>query len=196
MATPKVTSLALPVVEQPGGLIRRMNLVATESIDFDALFAELQPGLLRAANRWAPAEAVDDVVQDTWLGVLRGIDRFEGRSRLSTWVYRILWHQCCGQWRRIDKKPPIDANPPDLASDKLEADPGLMVELSDHLRQVHDAIDELPNRCRQVIVLRDILDLSAPETCKAMELSEANQRVLLHRARSRVRASLPSLLAS
>ncbi|MGI9613228.1 MAG: RNA polymerase sigma factor [Acidimicrobiales bacterium] len=164
--------------------------------DLDALFAEMQPALLRAATRWAPAEVVDDVVQDTWVGVLNGIDRFEGRSQLSTWVFGILWRQCCRQWRKIGSRPTIDVEPEDLALEAVDIDPSRMVELRDDVDRTMDAIDELPERFRQVIALRDVLDRSASETAATMDLSQANQRVLLHRARNRVRTSIPDLVAS
>ena len=162
----------------------------------EALFVEMQPALLRAARRWAPAEFVDDVVQDTWIGVLNGIDRFEGRSQLSTWIFGILWRQCCRQWRKIETKPTVDIEPHDLASDAPDVDPSRVAELRDSVARAVDAIDDLPDRYREIIVLRDILDRPAAETCEVMDLSEANQRVLLHRARGRVRASLPDLVAS
>jgi RNA polymerase sigma-70 factor (ECF subfamily) len=164
-------------------------------LDVDRLAAELQPALLRAARRWAPAETVDDVVQDTWLGVIRGIERFEGRSQPSTWVFGILWRQCCRQWRKIDAKPTVHIGDEEIASDKADIDPGHVAEVRDALARTFDAIEDLPDRYREVILLRDVLDTPAAETCDAMNLSEANQRVLLHRARGRVRSSLPDLAA-
>ncbi|MGI9615358.1 MAG: RNA polymerase sigma factor [Acidimicrobiales bacterium] len=168
----------------------------TSDHDLDALFAEMQPALLRAATRWAPAEVVDDVVQDTWVGVLNGIDRFEGRSQLSTWVFGILWRQCCRQWRKIDSKMAIDIEPEELALESVDVDPGRLVELRDDVDRTMDAIEDLPERYRQVIGMRDVLDRSASETAATMNLSQANQRVLLHRARNRVRSTIPDLVAS
>ena len=165
-------------------------------VDLDALFGEMQPALLRAARRWAPAESIDDVVQDTWMGVLKGIDRFEGRSRLSTWVFGILWRQCCRQWRIIDTKPTVGIDGREFACQSVDADPGRVAELRDDLARTFDAMEDLPERYREVILMRDVLDRPAAETCTAMDLSQANQRVLLHRARGRVRSVLADLVAS
>ncbi len=166
------------------------------SVDIDTLFAEMQPALMRAARRWAPSESIDDVVQDTWMGVLNGIDRFEGRSKLSTWIFGILWRQSCRQWRRIDAKPTVGIGDHDLVADETGVEPGRIAELRDDVERTLDAIDDLPDRYREIIVMRDVLDRPAAEACEVMDLTEANQRVLLHRARGRVRTSLPNLVAS
>lgn len=166
------------------------------NVDINALFAEMQPALLRAATRWAPSESIDDVVQDTWMGVLNGIERFEGRSKLSTWIFGILWRQSCRQWRKIDAKPTVDIGDHDLVAYGAGVDPGRVAELRDDVERTFEAIDDLPDRYREVIVMRDVMDRPAAETCEVMDLSEANQRVLLHRARGRVRTSLPDLVAS
>ena len=111
-------------------------------------------------------------------------------------MFGILWRQCCRQWRRIDAKPTVDIDDHELASRAADIDPSRVAELRDDLARTLDAIDDLPDRYREVIVLRDLLDRPATETCAVMDLSEANQRVLLHRARGRVRSSLPDLVAS
>jgi RNA polymerase sigma-70 factor (ECF subfamily) len=113
------------------------------------------------------AALADDVVQEAWLGVLRGLDRFEGRSSLKTWLFRIV------------------AN---TAKTRAER------ESRETRGVVAAAIEQLPPAQRLVISLRDVEGWSAEEVCNVLELSETNQRVLLHRGRSRVRAALEQYL--
>jgi RNA polymerase sigma-70 factor (ECF subfamily) len=156
------------------------------------------------------------VVADTWLAVIEGIDRFEGRSALRTWIFQILLNKARTRgarekrsspfsfFRRRDPEggdePAVDvdrfqgrrgeqpgawARPPQEWSspaERLETDAARDVLLR--------AVADLPERQREVITLRDILGYSAEETRNALEISETNQRVLLHRARSKVRAAL------
>jgi RNA polymerase sigma-70 factor (ECF subfamily) len=184
---------------------------------FAKLVDELSPALLRLAMAHVPSRAVaEEVVGDTWLGVIRGIDRFEGRSSLRTWIFQILLNNARTrgtrerrtlpfslfsrrgeegrdepavdpsrfQGRRGEQpgawaRPPVEWEAPDS---KLEADATREVLLK--------AIADLPPRQRDVITLRDIQGYSAPEVCNILDLTETNQRVLLHRARSKVRAAL------
>jgi RNA polymerase sigma-70 factor (ECF subfamily) len=178
---------------------------------------ELSPGLLRLAMQHVPSRAVaEEVVQDTWLGVINGIDRFEGRSSLRTWIYRILLNNArtrgvrekrvlpFSYFRRRSEEggdePAVDA---DRFQGRRDAAPGGWARppvewaspeerlASDEARTVLlEAIAALPPRQRQVITLRDVQGFSSEEVRNALDISETNQRVLLHRARSKVRAAL------
>jgi RNA polymerase sigma-70 factor (ECF subfamily) len=151
--------------------------------------------------------AAEEVVQDTLLAVVEGLPRFEGRSSLKTWMFRILVNRARtrgGRQRRCvtfsclrpDRTNPRDdlTPPPDTptwaGTESVSLDPPgavLNQELGDALR---GAVDQLPARHRQVLVLRDVEGWTAAEVCDVVGLSDANQRILLHRARTRVRAQL------
>jgi RNA polymerase sigma-70 factor, ECF subfamily len=155
--------------------------------------------------------AVDDVVQETWLGVVRGLDAFEERSSLRTWIFRILVNQARTRGVRDSRSLPFSAleqddapavEPAAFAADgrwigappRLDGDPesGLLsAELRSHILE---AVDALSPDQRAVITLRDLVGLPAAEVCDLLDVSEGNQRVLLHRARSRVRTALTPLV--
>jgi RNA polymerase sigma-70 factor (ECF subfamily) len=165
-----------------------------------------------------PAVA-DEVVQEAWLQVVRGISGFEGRSSLKTWIFRILtntaWKRAEREGRTIplsalagpDDEPAVD--PSRFLDENHDRWPGHWAtpptrwnELPEEqllgretLDRVAGAIERLPVLQQQVIVLRDIEGWDSGEVCQALDISEANQRVLLHRARSRVRAALESYLS-
>jgi len=184
---------------------------------FRMVVEEHGPFLLRLALMHVPSRAIaEEVVQDTWVAALDGIDRFEGRSSLRTWLASILLNKARtrGQRerrvlpfsflrRRRDEgrdEPAVDADRFQSARDQQPgswARPPVYWESpeeklsSDEARRVLlEAIAELPPRQRDVIALRDISGWSAAETCNVLGLTETNQRVLLHRARSKVRAAL------
>ena len=175
-----------------------------------------QAQLLRLARTFVRDRAVaEEVVQETWLAVLNGIDRFEGRSSLKTWIYQILSNRARTRAVRERRSAPFSALAGDAADDGAPVDadrfrpegrrwagnwaaaPGdwsvlpeerlLGRETIDHVR---DAIAELPPRQADVIVLRDVEGWEPAEVCEALGLSPGNQRILLHRARSKVRAAL------
>ena len=183
---------------------------------FAGLVEELTGPLTRLAMAHVPSRAVaEEVVADTWLAVITGIDRFEGRSALRTWIFQILLNQARTRGvrekrtlpfayfrRRAEEggdepaveperfhrrgaerggwaRPPIDWGDP---SEKLASDEARDVMLR--------AIADLPPRQREVLTLRDVQGYSAEEARNALGVSETNQRVLLHRARSKVRAEL------
>lgn len=187
----------------------------------EAAFADLVesygPMLMRLALAHTPSRAVaEEVVQDTWLAVLKGIDRFEGRSSLRTWIVSILLNNARTKGERERRILPFsvlrgrdDAGgaepsvPPDRFQDHNGELPGSWARppvewgppeeklASDAARQVMlEAIAALPPRQREAITMRDILGWSSKETRNALGISETNQRVLLHRARSKVRAAL------
>lgn len=174
--------------------------------------AQHDGALRRVARTFVRTDsAVDDIVQETWLGVVRGLAAFEGRSSLRTWIFRILINQARTRAVRDARSLPFSAlvqdnapavEPAAFAADgrwtsappRLDGDPesGLLsAELRAHLLR---AVDGLSPDQRAVITLRDLVGLPAAEVCDLLELSEGNQRVLLHRARSRVRAALVPLV--
>lgn len=183
---------------------------------FAALVDELTGPLMRLAIAHVPSRAIaEEVVQDTWVGVIRGIDRFEGRSSLRTWIFQILLNNARTRGKREQRsqpfsslgradeggaEPAVDADrfqgrrgeyPGHWARPPAEWDsPEVRLAGEDARRVMLEAIAELPERQREVLTLRDIQGYSAAETCNALELTETNQRVLLHRARSNVRAAL------
>jgi RNA polymerase sigma-70 factor, ECF subfamily len=184
-------------------------------------FAEIvdawSPALLRLARLHVPSHAVaEEVVQETWLAVLRGLDRFEERASLRTWVTRIVLNQArthghrerrmlpfASMRRRYDEgrdEPAVDPDrfqrpgnerPGWWASPPARwGDPEAWLEAEQTRAVLFRAVADLPPRQREVITLRDVLGLSEAEACTVLEVTEGNERVLLHRARSKVRAAL------
>jgi RNA polymerase sigma-70 factor (ECF subfamily) len=173
----------------------------------NAAFAELvdmyQASMLRVAQAFVPSRAVaEEVVQDTWLGVVKGIDRFEGRSSLKTWIFRILVNRA----KTAGAKEPRNVELED--GDALErarfGPSGAWIEpptaWSDDIierlsapaavARIREAIADLPRAQRQVVTLRDVEGLPSIEVCRLLDISEGNQRVLLHRGRAKLRAVL------
>jgi RNA polymerase sigma-70 factor (ECF subfamily) len=174
---------------------------------FEELVRMYQGTLLRVAQMYVSSRSVaEEVVQETWLAVLNGIDRFEGRSSLKTWIFRILANRAKTRGQREGRTIPFsslgDSEPavqPDrFAGGHWAAFPDawpeerLLGEETAHV--IERAIEGLPPTQRAVITLRDVQGWSAEEVRNALELSETNQRVLLHRARSKVRRSLEEYL--
>jgi RNA polymerase sigma-70 factor, ECF subfamily len=173
---------------------------------FMDLVTEYTPGMRRLALTFVRSAAVaDEVVQEAWLGILRGIDRFEGRSSLKTWMYRIVANVARTRGAREARSVPFSA----FESDDGSVDPERFVAdghwaapvepwqplLDSEARAVIDAaIADLPEQQRHVIELRDVQGWPADEVCNVLELSETNQRVLLHRARTKVRMALERYL--
>jgi RNA polymerase sigma-70 factor (ECF subfamily) len=188
---------------------------------FMSLVERYQPSMLRIARMYVSSLAVaEDVVQDAWLGVLRGLDGFEGRSSLRTWIFRILVNTAKSRGQRESRSVPFSS----VWTPDAEAEPAVAADRflpSDHdwprhwasepaswdtvpearllskeaLAAVDEAIDTLPPNQREVIRLRDVLGWTSEEVRNALDLSETNQRVLLHRARSKVRRALEGYLA-
>ncbi len=181
-----------------------VRLRAGDEQAFVILVRRHHAAMLRLAAGYVPNVAVaEEVVQDTWLGVLRGIDGFGGRSSVRTWLFRILVNRARTAGARERRSIAIGdpgwavdqsrfdasgawASPPEHwiedADDRLHA-----AKLAGRLRS---AIDELPGRQRDVVTLRDVEGLSSEEVCTVLAISESNQRVLLHRGRSRLRQVL------
>jgi RNA polymerase sigma-70 factor (ECF subfamily) len=189
-------------------------LRARDEAAFSTLVRELTPALLRIARLYVASAAVaEDVVQETWVGVLRGIDGFEGRSALRTWIYRILSNTAKTRAVREGRTVPFSA----LAGDEAAVDPdrffGADSRFPGHwesppaawegssrlleretLAVIEGAIASLPAAQAIVITMRDIEGFATEEVCNALEISETNQRVLLHRARSKVRSALEAYM--
>lgn len=184
---------------------------------FAALIDRYNATLLRLAQIYVPDRAAaEEVVQDAWLGVLKGIDRFEGRSSFKTWLFRILTNLAKTRGVRESRSLPFSAL---FDADEEPFEPAVEPEAfrptgsewaghwliepqpwndqpEDHLlsgealAHIRSAIAALPPAQREVITLRDIEGWSSEEVCNALNITETNQRVLLHRARSKVRAAM------
>jgi RNA polymerase sigma-70 factor, ECF subfamily len=173
---------------------------------FEQLIRMYHASLLRVARMYVSSRAVaEEVVQETWLGVLKRIERFEGRSSLRTWIFRILTNTAKTRAVREGRSLPFSVleeaggaepavDPDRFAAGEWAVPPEPLPEQAllgeEALRLVEEAIEKLPEAQRAVITMRDVQGLSADETCNALEITETNQRVLLHRARSKVRAAL------
>ena len=162
--------------------------------------------MIRLACTFVPSVSVaEEVVQDTWLGLVRGITGFEGRSSLRTWLFHVLVNRARSTGVR-ERRPTTAAaggpavDPSRFRADGSWADPPVPwpEEVDDRLvaaqlaERIRPRIDELPEMQRQVVTLRDVEGLGAMEVCELLGLSEGNQRVLLHRGRSRLRGMLES----
>ncbi len=192
-------------------------LRAGDETAFMVLVEQLQPAMLRIARMYVPSRAVaEEAVQEAWLGVLKGLDGFEGRSSLRTWIFRILVYiaKTRGQrearsipfaslWSPGDDEPSVDPDrfqPADASAPGHWAEPPADWGPEDRLvsretlARVAAAIETLPPNQREVIRLRDVLGWSSAEVRNALDLSETNQRVLLHRARAKVRGALERYL--
>lgn len=195
------------------------RLRAGDDASFALVLDAWSPGMLRVARRCVPTpDLAAEVVQDTWLAVVEGLAGFAGRSSLKTWVFRILLNKAQrlgGRERRTvpyssltadDEGPTVDPSrfqgphepypghwrewPATWPDDP--ADATLAAELR---RRAGVALAELPERQRLVLALRDIEGYDAAEVCSILDVTAANQRVLLHRARAHVRRSLESYFA-
>jgi len=198
------------------------ELVAALRRGDETAFAELvdaySPGLMRMALMFVRDRAVaEEVVQETWLAVLRGIDRFEGRSSLKTWIYRILINTAKTRGQRESRSVPFSAA---VRGDEPAVDPDRFLEpgnrfaggwllgpsewqtpeeelLQGETRMaILDAIERLPDAQRAVITMRDVEGLPAQEVAEMLGISDGNQRVLLHRARSKVRSAIEAYLGA
>jgi RNA polymerase sigma-70 factor (ECF subfamily) len=194
------------------------GLRAGDEGTFRELFERTYPMMKRVARAYVASDAVaEEVVQDTWMAIVTGIERFQGRSALGTWMFSILTNQAkthSARERRalpFSSVAPAEVEQPVVDPDRFqngdEAWPGhwatpprpwqkperrlLSLEAREQLKH---ALAQLPERQRLIVVLRDVEGLSAEEVCDLLELSQENQRVLLHRGRSRLRAVLEEYL--
>jgi RNA polymerase sigma-70 factor (ECF subfamily) len=191
------------------------DLLARLRAGDEAAFMELVdrygPLMLRIALSHVPSRAVaEEVVQEAWLGVLQGLDRFEGRSSLKTWILRIVANRARTRGERERRSVPLSAleSPDEPAVDparfRPESDPRYpggwatppqswpeeQLLAGETLEMIREAIATLPPRQQEVILLRDVAGWDPEDVSSALELTDGNQRVLLHRARSKVRNEL------
>lgn len=155
-------------------------------------YSKTRASMMRVARAFVrTAEEAEDVVQETWLAVLKGVHRFQGRSSLNTWLFRILVNRARSRARREARSVPLSQSGIDVdALRSSGADPAQALLAKEVQSQVRAAIAALPRQQQTVIALRDLEGYSADEVCEVLRLSAANQRVLLHRARSAVKAQL------
>jgi RNA polymerase sigma-70 factor (ECF subfamily) len=177
---------------------------------FVALVDRYQRSLLRLARNYVRDDRLaEDVVQDTWIGFLRGIEKFEGRAAFRTWLHRVLANRAKSRAAKEARYVFMDLLQDESSpiADRFEpsgfwrAPPrewNLTPErllLSDEIRAVvESALEALPPGQRAVVELRDLEGLEASEVCNVLGISETNQRVLLHRGRTKVRAALAARL--
>jgi len=188
---------------------------------FMDLVARWSPSMMRVARLYVPSAAVaEEVVQETWLAVLTGLERFEERSSLRTWVFSILVNRARTRGERERRTVPFGA----LAREEVEGEfaavdperfvregdavgawaappvrwweqPEKALQSDEAVARIEAEIAKLPETQRLVITMRDVAGLSSEEVRHALDLSETNQRVLLHRARAKVRAALEDYYA-
>ena len=185
---------------------------------FHELFLRNYPMMKRVARGYADSDAVaEEIVQETWVAIVTGIERFEGRSALGTWMFSILLNQAKTHNARERRALPFcsieagQTDEPAVDADRFQTDddawPGhwatpprpwqkpdrrlLSLEAREHLKH---ALRQLPERQRLIVGLRDVEGFTAEEVCERLDLSQENQRVLLHRGRSRLRAALEAFV--
>jgi RNA polymerase sigma-70 factor (ECF subfamily) len=184
---------------------------------FEELVVRYGPSLLRVARLYTPSRAVaEEVVQETWLGVVRGLERFEGRSSLKTWLFRIVANRAKTRGVQESRSVPFAAlagqevasEESAVDADRFAADgtwaspprrweqnPERSLESGETVALIERVIAGLPDTQRLVITMRDVEGWPADEVRNALDISETNQRVLLHRARSKVRRALEEYFA-
>lgn len=203
--------MAIVVVSESGDGAQLAALRAGDERTFADLVGELSPRMLKLARSYVSGvSTAEEAVQEAWIVVLRNLNRFEGRSKLATWILGIVVNVARAHGRResrsrpfsslgTDDQPVIDPDrflPPDH-----ERWPGHWaiapapwpehaLETAQATQAIRDAVAALPHPQRAVITLRDMVGCSPKETSNALGLTDANQRVLLHRARTKVRAAL------
>ena len=192
------------------------QLRAGDEAAFRELLHRYGPSMLRVAMMYVSSRAVaEEVVQEAWLGVFKGLDRFEGRSSLKTWIFRILTNTAKTRGEREGRSVPFSSVAGSVEDDEPAVDvdrffgpehrwaghwssaprnPRAVPEQellgAEAIARIAAAIEALPENLRAVITLRDVDGFDAAEACEILGVSEGNQRVLLHRARAKVRAAL------
>ena len=186
---------------------------------FAGLVQQYHASIVRMARIYVSNRATaEEVAQETWLAVLNGLDRFEGRSSIKTWIFRIVANIARTRAQRDARSLPFSSLGDETGEPAVDPDrfapsgerwaghwksyPDRWDALPEHRlvgdetrSRIEGAIERLPPGQRQVITLRDVEGWSSEEVCSALEISETNQRVLLHRARSKVRQALEDYLA-
>jgi RNA polymerase sigma-70 factor, ECF subfamily len=203
---------------EPAGEDRALLAALREGDEraFEALVMRYHRTLVRVALMYVRDRAIaEEIAQETWLAVLQGIERFEARSSLMTWIFRILTNRAKTRGQREQRVVPISTlageHEPEVPLERFLAPddphrpwgwavpprawPEERLLSRETVECVREAIAKLPPAQQAVIGLRDVDGLSADEVAAALEISSANERVLLHRARSRVRSELEEYFA-
>ena len=180
------------------------SLRAGDEGAFATLVRRHQRSMLSLARSFVPNCAVaEEVVQDTWMAVVHGINRFEGRSSLKSWIIGILVNRARSSGAREHRCMPVASDPATVAASRFDegacwiSAPQFFTEdVEDRLstegllQTIRSSLDSLPASQRHVVTLRDVEGLDSKEVCELLEISEGNQRILLHRARSRLRRAV------
>jgi RNA polymerase sigma-70 factor, ECF subfamily len=191
------------------------RLRAGDEQAFESLVEAYHGTMMSVARNYVKTRDVaEEVVQEAWVGVLNGIDRFEGRSSLKTWVLRILVNTALTRGGReartvpFSSLAPAEEDEPAVEPERFRPSgeafaghwnaypgdwssvPAERLEGQETIEVIKTAVQELPDAQRTVIAMRDIAGCTAEEVCDTLDVSAGNQRVLLHRARSHVRAAL------
>lgn len=194
-------------------------LRAGDEAAFTALVERHHNAMVRIAMIYVKEQPIaEEVAQDTWMAVLRGLDRFEGRSSLKTWLFTILTNRAKTRATREGRYVPLELDEDSdderaISLDRFNDDaedlhhwlpsgkpkswesiPETRLLSLETIHMIMQAIETLPPTQKQVIRLRDVEGFSSVEICNILNISETNQRVLLHRARSRVRQALENYL--
>jgi RNA polymerase sigma-70 factor, ECF subfamily len=207
VAVPRRGRRRAPAVDEDRELVARLR--SGDEQAFVELVSRHHGAMLRLANSFVSSPAVaEEVVQDTWLGVLRGIDGFAGRSSFRTWLLSILVNRARSTGVRErrsvavgDAGPVVDGSRFDATGAWMSPPQHWIEDSDDRMQaqalsgQIQKTLGELPTRQREVVVLRDIDGLSSHEVCEVLAISDANQRVLLHRGRSHLRQALEAEMA-
>ena len=180
------------------------GLRAGDEEAFVALVGRHNHALFYVARSFVPSDAIaEEVVQDTWMAVVRGLSKFEGRSSIKTWLVSIAVNRARSTGTRESRVLPLSSSEAAVDPNRFDTNghwitpPEYFVEdaedrviagsLSESIRS---SLENLPESQRQVVTLRDVEGLDSKEVCQLLEISEVNQRVLLHRGRSRLRQDL------
>lgn len=201
-----------PGEAEPDAAVVRLR--AGDEVAFRELVRSLNGAMISLARTFVKSRpTAEEVVQDTWVAVITGLSGFEGRSSLKSWIFGILVNKARTRGARdgrtitfsdlgVDGDPAVDpgrfkpngmwADPP---ASWCDLTPERIVAGRQMLEHVRAALDTLPPTQRSVIILRDVEGLEPEEACVILGVSEANQRVLLHRGRARLRQAMETLLA-
>jgi RNA polymerase sigma-70 factor (ECF subfamily) len=193
-----------------------LRLQSGDEAAFAAVVDDLHGRLLGLARTFTSSPALaEDIVQETWLAVIRGLHGFEARSTLRTWIFGIMVRRARTMASREARRAEVPIEPWRENSEATEEwvpgagrvglwkealvpweqeDPAALVRSREALGVIHEALEALPASQRQVVILRDVEDVGPADVCNILGVSETNLRVLLHRGRSRIRRALDAHL--
>ena len=204
-----------PQVPRPADLELARRILAGDEAAFRDLVAQHHTSMVRLAAMYCGTPPVaNEVAQEAWLAVLKGLPKFEGRSALKTWIYRILVNRAKTRGQREGRQIPFSALGSDDEGPSLDPSrfsnkgkwseapqtweattPEDMLQRKEAMAALEQALTELPERQRMVVTLRDIDGWESEDVCNVLEISETNQRVLLHRGRTKLRSILEGHLS-